>query len=93
MCVDATQTTKTIDGHTDTFEVGKLNPAMVAHHHVFNMPTAIYQRADLSARLMRKFGELPRKFRRHNLVRGNAPGVKFFNATQLIGLEPSGVSD
>ena len=91
--MDATQTAKTIDGDTDTFKVRQLNPAMVANHHVFNVSAAIYQRADLSARLMRKFGELPRKFRRHNLVRGNAPSVKFFNATQLIGLEPSGVSD
>ena len=93
MGVDAAQTAKTIDSHTDTFEVRQLNPAMVANHHVFNVPTAIYQCADLSARLMGKFGKLSRKFRRHNLVRSNAPGVKLFNATQLIGLEPSRVSD
>ena len=57
------------------------------------MPTAIDERADLSPGLMRKFGQLTRKLGSQNLVWLYAPGVKLFQAANLIGLEPGSITD
>jgi hypothetical protein len=93
MGVHATQPTKAIDCDPNAFEVGKLDAAIVAHHHVFNVAAAIDERADLPACFVRQFGELTRKLRRQNLVRCNSPRVKLFYSAKLIRLEARGVSD
>jgi hypothetical protein len=56
------------------------------------MPAAIDERADLSPRFVRQFGELTREFRRQNLVRCNPPRVELFYSAKLIRLEARGVS-
>ena len=57
------------------------------------MPTAIDERADLSSGLMRQFGQLTGKLGRQDLVWLYAPGVKLFQAANLIGLEPGSISN
>jgi len=52
MRVYAAQTTKAIDCDTNAFEIGKLYPSIVTNHYVFNMPTAIDERADLPTYLV-----------------------------------------
>jgi hypothetical protein len=46
--VHATKTAKAIHCHTNAFEVGKFNAAIITYHHVFNVAPAINKRADLS---------------------------------------------
>jgi hypothetical protein len=52
MSVDASQTAEAINGDTNTFEIGKFNPSIIANHHVFNMAAAIDKRANLPAGLV-----------------------------------------
>jgi hypothetical protein len=54
---------------------------------VFDVAFAVNERADLAACLVRKLGELPRKFGRDDLLRGDAPVVEFLDAAQLVGFE------
>jgi hypothetical protein len=56
------------------------------------MPTAIDERADLPAYLVRQLGKLAREFRGQNLMRSDPPGVKFFYAAKLIRFEARGIS-
>ena len=93
MCVHATKSAKTIDGDANAFEVGQFDAPVVADHHVFDVAAAIDQRADLSPGFVGQFGQLPRKFRRHDLVRSDSPGVELFDPAKLIWLEARGVSD
>ena len=92
MRVYAAQAAKAIDCDTNAFEIRKLNPSIVTNHYVFNMPAAIDERADLPPYLVRQLRKLAREFRSQNLMRGDAPGVKFFYAAKLIRLEARGVS-
>ena len=91
--MDATESPKTRDRNTNTLEVRKFDAAIIAHHHVFNVAAAIDKRSDLSTGLVRQFSKLTREFRRHDLVRSNAPGVELFYSAKLIRLEARGVSD
>ena len=50
--VHAAQTAKPINRRAHAFEIRQLNAPVVANHYVFNMSTAIDQRADLSACFM-----------------------------------------
>jgi hypothetical protein len=54
---------------------------------VLDVALAINQRADLSPRLVREFGELAREFGRDDALRRNAPRVEFLDAAQLVGLK------
>jgi len=56
------------------------------------MSTAIDERADLPANLVRQLSKLAREFRGQNLMRSDPPGVKFFYAAKLIRLEARSVS-
>ncbi|MEP6568433.1 MAG: hypothetical protein ABJC10_01560 [Acidobacteriota bacterium] len=87
------QATKAIDCDPNAFEVGKLDSPIVTDHHVFDVTTAVDERADLSTYLVGKFGELARELRGQNLVRGDPLGVEFFYAAKLILLKASSVSD
>src|SRR6266404_651802 len=92
MCVHATQATKTIDGYANAFEIGKLNAAIVPNHHIFHMAGAIDQRANLPARFMGQFCQLPRKFRRYDFLWRHTPCVELRNPAQLVRLEARSVS-
>jgi len=74
-------------------QAGGVVAAIIAHHHVFNVAAAIDERTDLSTGLVRQLSKLTREFRRHDLVRSNAPGVELFYSAKLIRLEARGVSD
>jgi hypothetical protein len=75
MCVDAAKPTKTIRGDALASEVGQLDLFRVADNDVLDVALAINQRADLSPRLVREFGELAREFGRDDALRRNAPRV------------------
>ena len=90
--MQATKAAKAIDGNTNALEVRKLDASVITYHNVFNVAAAINKRTDLSPCFMGQLSELPRKFRRQNLVRSNSPGVELFDAAKLIGLETRGVS-
>ncbi|HVQ36613.1 MAG TPA: hypothetical protein VMS31_03720 [Pyrinomonadaceae bacterium] len=79
-----TKTAEAIYGYTYALEIRQLNSPIIANYHKLHMAAAIYQGPNLSARLMRQFGQLPRKFRRHNLVRGDAPGIEFGYSAKLV---------
>lgn len=57
------------------------------------MATAVDERANLPSRFMRQLRELTREFGRQNLVRRYSPGVKLFQAANLIRLETGSISD
>ncbi len=71
-----TQTAKPIARDAHTLEIGQFNSARISDDDVFHVALAIDERADLPIRFMRKLAKLPRKFRRHNLVRRNAARVQ-----------------
>jgi hypothetical protein len=50
--MDATKTAKAIDSYAYAFEIRQLDTPVVAHHHMFDVPTAIDKRPDLSPGLV-----------------------------------------
>jgi hypothetical protein len=93
MRVQAAQSAEAIDGDADTFEVRKLDAPVISNHHIFDVTTAIDERADLSPRFVREFGQLAREFGCQYLVWRDPPGVELFDAANLIRLQAGGVSD
>jgi hypothetical protein len=90
--VDKTKTTEAIHSYPDALEIRQFDASIVANYHVLNMAASINQRPQLSASFMGQFSQLPREFRRHNLVRSDAPGIEFGYSAELILLESGGVS-
>ncbi|MGB7921796.1 MAG: hypothetical protein WCF57_00995, partial [Pyrinomonadaceae bacterium] len=86
--VHAAQAAKAIRRHARPFQIGQLNPPRIPDHDVFDVAFAVDERADLAARLVREFRQLACELRRHDLVRRDAARIEFFDAPQLIGLEP-----
>jgi hypothetical protein len=93
MGMNTTEAAETGRRNSNAFEVGKFDASVIADHYVFNMAAAIDKRPDLSTGFVGQFGELARELRRHDLVRGNPPGVELFYSAKLIRLEARGVSD
>lgn len=87
-----TKTAKPSRGDAHAFEVGKLDAAIIADHHVLNMSLAIDERTDLTACLVRQLAQLPCEFRGNDLVGRYTPSVQLFNAPQLIWLQPLSVA-
>jgi hypothetical protein len=85
--VDAAQAPKAVGGDALATEVGQLDALRVADRDMLDVAFAIDEYADLPARLVREFRELPRKLRRDDPLRRNAPRVEFLDAAQLVGLE------
>jgi hypothetical protein len=85
--VDAAQATEAISRDALASEVWQLDAFGVADCDVFDVALAINEHADLSAGLVREFGELTRELRRDDSLRRNAPRVEFLDAAQLVGLE------
>jgi hypothetical protein len=52
--VYATKTAKPSRSDANAFEIGQLDPAVVADHHVLDVSLAIDERADLSACFVRQ---------------------------------------
>lgn len=90
--MNAAESAKARSGNTNAFEIGQFDPPIITDHHVFNVATAVDKGANLSTRFVRKFSELTREFRRHDLVRSDPPGVELFYAAKLIRLEARCVS-
>ncbi len=86
MRVYAAQAAKAIARHANSLEVGEFDSARVADDHELNVTLAVNQRSNLAACFVREFAELSGKFRRDDLVRGNATLIEFFNPPQLIWL-------
>lgn len=51
----ATKAAKPSRSNANAFEIGQLDPAVVAYHHVLDVSLAIDERADLSACFVRQF--------------------------------------
>lgn len=81
------QAAKAIRRHARALKIGKLYPARIADHNIFNIAFAVNERANLPAGFMGKLGQVSGKLRRHNLVRRDATRVKFFDAAQLVRFE------
>ena len=82
--VNAAQSAKASGSHADAFEVGQLDAAIVADHHVLHVTLAINQRSDLSACFVRQLAHLASKFGSDYLARRYAPTVQLFYAPDLI---------
>ena len=80
MCVHAAQTAKPSRGDANALEVRKFDATIVANHHILNVPLAIDEGTDLSARLMRQFAQLSSKFGCDDLVGRYAASVQLFYA-------------
>ena len=93
MCMHATQTAESIYSDADALEVWQFNAAVVSDHHVFNVATAIYERADLAPGVVRHLRKLSGKLRAHDLMRGDTSGVKLFQPANLIWFQTGGISD
>src|SRR5262249_23918649 len=89
--MNAAQPTKSICGHAHAFEIRQLDPPVIADHHIFNVALAIYKRANLPARFMRQFRQLPSKLGGNNFSRRNSAGIQLLDPPQLIGLQPQRV--
>ena len=84
--VNAAQSAKASRSDADAFEVGQLDAAIVADHHVLHVTLAIDQRADLSACFVRQLADLASEFRSNYLARRYAPTVQIFYAPDLVWL-------
>jgi hypothetical protein len=73
--VDAAKPAEAVGCDALASEVGQLDLFRVADNDVLDVALAINQRADLSPRLVREFGELAREFGRDDALRRNAPRV------------------
>ena len=82
--MNTAKATKPAAGYANAFEVWKFDAPVIANHYVLDVAFAINQGADLSSGFVRKLGELPSKFRRHNLVRRYSSGIELFYPPQLI---------
>jgi hypothetical protein len=91
--MDATKSAKAVDGYAYAFEIRQLDAPVVAHHHVFYMAASIDKRANLSPGLMREFCELPREFRRYDLMRSDSPRVELCDAAELIRFETGSIAE
>jgi hypothetical protein len=67
-------------------EVGPLHSTRVADDDVLDVALAVYERADLPPRLVRKLGELPRELGRDDLLRRDAARVELLDASKLVRL-------
>ena len=85
--VDAAQAAEAVGRDALAAEVRQLDPLRVADRDVFDVAFAVNEDADLSAGLVREFGELARELGRDDPLRRNAPRVEFLDAAQLVGLE------
>jgi len=90
--VHATQPAKALWPSTHAPKIGQLDAMRVSDDDVFDVAFAVHERADLTARLMRQFGNLTREFRRDDLLRRDPPLVELGDATQLIGFQTGGVA-
>src|SRR5687768_1236641 len=87
MRVHATQAAKATRCYTGTLKIGKLDPPRIPHDHILDISLAIHQNADLPSRFMGQLSQLPREFRRNNLMWRNASRIKLLYAAQLIRLQ------
>ncbi|MFL6254477.1 MAG: hypothetical protein ACJ74T_05620 [Pyrinomonadaceae bacterium] len=86
--MDGAQAAKASLADARALEVGPLDAACVADDDRLDVALAVDERADLAPRLVRKLGELARELGRDDLLRRDAPRVEFFDAPQLVGLQP-----
>ena len=84
MRVNAPQTAKTLGGNAGATEIRHLDGFGVSDHHIFDLPFAIDQNADLPAGFKRYFRKLTREFRRDDLFGRDAARGETFDASQLI---------
>ena len=86
MSVNATQPAEASGGNTNAFEIGQLDPPVIADHHILDAAFAIDQRANLPPGFVRKLGELPSNFWCNHLVGRNSSGIELLYPPQLIRL-------
>ena len=80
MCVHAAKSSEPARSDANTFEVWKLDAAIVANHHILNVSLPVDECTDLPASLVRQFAELSSEFRCDDLVGRYAASVQLFYA-------------
>jgi hypothetical protein len=78
------QTAKTPLADARALQIGPLDAPRVADDDGLDVALAVYERAELAARLVRQFRELARELRGDDLLRRDAPRVELFDAPKLV---------
>jgi hypothetical protein len=87
MSVKTAQSSKAVGAHTNTFQIRQNYPPSIADHYVLDIPVAVDEHSNLTIYLMRRFGQLARKFLGDDLSGWNAPLIELFETANLIRFE------
>lgn len=84
--MQASKSAKAFGAKTRTLEIGKNDALGITDNDVLYISVAIDQNPDLSADLVRCFGQVAGKFLGDDLPRRNPPLVKLFETVYLMRL-------
>jgi hypothetical protein len=86
------ETTEPIRGGAEPTKVRQENATVVSNHDILYRAFAIDEHADLPARFLRQFAEIPCQFMGDDLLGGHLPPVYMLNAPHLIGFQPYNIA-